>query len=324
MHRVSRRKFLKFGVMAGGTVMLPGFASSALAAQAPEYLTINGGGQGGAWYLGAAAIAELCKHYVWPNVSTTVQAGGGLINARQLHDKKIDFGFMFALDAAHAYKGTQDFKGNRMENLRAVMSTNPAFDATLAQPGIHSFMDLVGKTAAPGRPGLTGRATFEYIIHALGIADKVKIVNSGYPEMPSLFKDDVVQAVSVIGSNPHTVLSEIMSTDKGTLLPVDNHLAKIMVEKYDFDRVTIPANTYRGQPDPVPTIGTVTQLVTHADEPDDWVYHVAKVTWEHRQRLVLAHKSYKALDRSMVLRGNHIPLHPGAARYWREIGILKA
>jgi TRAP transporter TAXI family solute receptor len=96
-----------------------------------------------------------------------------------------------------------------------------------------------------------------------------------------------------------------------------------MVEKYDYDRITIPANSYPGQTEPVHTIGSVTQFVTHADEPDDWVYKITKVTWEHRQRLVQAHKSYKELDKSMVMQGNHIPLHPGAARYWREVGILK-
>jgi uncharacterized protein len=323
MNRFSRRTFIKIGLTAGGSALLPGVVSRALAASAPEFITINGGGQGGAWYLGATAIAELCKQDVWPKVSTTVQAGGGKINIRQLHQKKIDFGFMFALDATHAYKGTFDFKSNKMNNLRAVMSTNAAFFATVAKPGIKSYAELAGKAAAPGRAGLTGLVTFKAMMDVLGIEDKVKMVNSGYPEMASLYKDGVVQAVAVIGSNPHTVVNEIMSTSKGTLLSVDEKLAKVMVDKYDYDRITIPANTYPGQPDPVHTIGSVTQFVTHADEPEDWVYRVTKVTWEHRKRLVQAHKSYKELDKAMVLQGNHIPLHPGAARYWREVGILK-
>jgi hypothetical protein len=322
MNRFSRRQFIKVGLTAGGSMLLP-VSLRAFAAGAPEFLTINGGGQGGAWYLGAAAIAELCKQELWPNVSTTVGAGGGKINIRQLQQKKIDFGFMFALDTTHAYKGTLDFKNNQAKNLRAVMSTNAAFVATVVKPGIKSYADLAGKAAAPGRAGLTGLVTFQYMMEALGIKDKVKMVNSGYPEMPSLFKDGVVQAATAIGSNPHTVMSEIMSTSGGTLLPVDEKLAKIMVDKYDYDRVTIPANSYPGQTAAVPTIGSVTQLVTHADVPEDWVYRITKVSWENRQRLIQAHKSYKELDKAMVLQGNHIPLHPGAARYWREVGILK-
>lgn len=323
MTHFSRRKFIHVGLAAGASTVLPGTALRALAASVPEFLTINGGGQGGAWYLGATAIAELCKQKVWPSVSTTVQAGGGKINIRQLRDKKIDFGFMFALDATHAYKGTFDFKSGPAKNLRAVMSTNAAFVATVVKPGIKSYADLAGKSAAPGRAGLTGLVTFHYMMDVLGIKDKVKMVNSGYPEMASLFKDGIVQAVTVIGSNPHTVVSEIMSTSGGTLLPVDEKLAKMMVEKYDYDRIIIPANTYPGQNAAVQTIGSVTQLITHADVPEDWVYRVTKVSWENRPRLVQAHKSYKELDKAMVLQGNHIPLHPGAARYWREAGILK-
>jgi TRAP transporter TAXI family solute receptor len=319
MNKLHRRDVIRIGLMAGGTALLPGVVTRAFAAGAPEFLTINGGGQGGAWYLGAAAIGELCKKDVWPGVSTTVQAGGGKINARQLHQKKIDFGFMFALDATHAYKGKLDYKDNPMTNLRAVMSTNIAYVETVVKPGIKSYAELSGKAVDPGRAGMTGLVTFKYIIDALGL--KVKLVNSGYPEMASLFKDGVVQGVSVIGSNPHTSVSEIMSTSKGALLPVDDKLAKIMVDKYDYELVTIPANTYPGQTKDVPSIGSVTQFVTHAEVPEEWVYKVTKVTWEHRQRLVQAHKAYKELDKKMVLRGVRIPLHPGAARYWKEVGI---
>jgi hypothetical protein len=60
MNRFSRRTFIKIGLTAGGSALLPGVVSRALAASAPEFITINGGGQGGAWYLGATAIAELC------------------------------------------------------------------------------------------------------------------------------------------------------------------------------------------------------------------------------------------------------------------------
>jgi TRAP transporter TAXI family solute receptor len=319
MNKLHRRDVIRIGLMAGGTALLPGLATRAYAAGAPEFLTINGGGQGGAWYLGAAAIGELCKKDVWPGVSTTVQTGGGKINARLLHQKKIDFGFMFALDATHAYKGKLDYKDNRMANLRAVMSTNLAYLATVAKPGIKSYAELSGKAVDPGRAGMTGLAAFKYIAEALGI--NVKLVNSGYPEMASLFKDGVVQGVCVIGSNPHTAVSEIMSTSKGELLPMEGKLAKTMIDKYDYEPVTIPANTYPGQTKDVPSIGSVTQIVTHAEVPEEWVYKVTKVTWEHRQRLVQAHKSYKELDKKMVLRGVHIPLHPGAERYWKEIGI---
>ncbi|MGD9830647.1 MAG: TAXI family TRAP transporter solute-binding subunit, partial [Hyphomicrobiaceae bacterium] len=208
--------------------------------------------------------------------------------------------------------------------IRAVMSTNGAYVTALGKPDIKTFADLAGKAAAPGRGGMTGRVTYQYVLNELGIKSKVKEINSGYAEMPSLFKDGIAQAVVVIGSIPHPVIDEILSTHQGNLLPIDGKVAKVLTEKYNYEAVTIPAGTFKGQKADVQTVGSVTTLCTHADVPEEWVYKLTKAAWEGRQRLIQAHKAYKELDKTMVTKGVRIPFHPGAARYWREVGILKS
>ncbi len=320
---VTRRTFIGTGLAAGGLLLLPGGRLPAFAASDPEFLTLLGGGQGGAWYLGAAAMGELAKE-IWPGVSTTVTSGGGMSNLRNLAQKKVEFAYAFAMDATAAYRGTLDFEGRRIDGLRAIMSTNPAYVTTVAKPGIDTYRDLAGKSVAPGRAGFTGLKTFRYIAQEAGIADAVKEVNSDYPEMPSMFKDGVVQAATVIGSIPHPTIDEILSTAEGQLVSIDDDIAAALSEKYNYERVVIPAGTFRGQDRDVPTIGSVTQVLTHAEVPDDWVYKLTKASWENRQRLVQAHKAYAELDEKMVLMGVRIPLHPGAERFWREAGILSS
>ncbi len=325
MREIGRRDFMKISSsMALGTALaMPALSRGAKAAgAAPEYLTMTGGGQGGAWYLGAAAIAELAKK-IWPNASSTVTPGGGISNLKNVGAKKIEVGFAFAMDVTSAYQGTLKFEGKPIKNLRALMSTNGAFLSTIAKPGINSYADLAGKSAAPGRAGFTGLLSFERIVDKLGIAKDVKIVNTGYGEMSSLFQDNVVQSATVIGSIPHPVIDEILSVAEGNLLPIDGKVADELAAAFNYEKVTIPAGTFKGQDKDVPTIGSVTQVTTYSDLPDEWAYNIVKTTWENRKRLVQAHKAYGEFNEEMAVSGVRIPFHPGAEQYWREIGLLK-
>lgn len=326
MNKLGRRDFMKLGsglaIGAGAAVVLPtSMMRQAIAATQPEYLTMVGGGQGGAWYLGAAAIAELSKK-VWPGVSTTVTPGGGIANLMGVGAKKIEVGFAFAMDVTAAYKGMLKFEGKPVSNLRALMSTNGAYLSTVAKPDIKSYGDLIGKSSAPGRAGMTGLASFERIINQLGVADKIKIVNTGYGEMSSLFQDNVVQSATVIGSIPHPVVDEILSVSEGHVLPVEDDVAEALVKAFNYEKVTIPAGTFKGQDKAIPTIGSVTQVTTYAELPDEWAYNIVKTTWENRQRLVQAHKAYGEFGEEIAVKGVRIPFHPGAEQYWKEIGLL--
>jgi len=322
--KLIRRGFLRVGLYPA-VALIAGFGFISLPTQAaeepPEYLTFVGGGQGGAWYLGAAAMAEIAKG-IWPNVSTTVTPGGSLANLQGVGRRKIDIAYSFAMDVTAAKKGMLAFEGRPIEGVRAIMSTNAAYLSTVAKPDIKSYSDLAGKAAAPGRSGMTGLATFRNVVKEVGVADQVKEINTDYPEMSGLFKDGIVSSATVIGSIPHSTINEILSTSEGHLLTMEEDLIERLIEKYNYERMVIPAGTFVGQDEDVVTAGSVTQVVTHADVPDELIYKLTKAIWESRERLIQAHPAYKELAKEMVLKGIRVPLHPGAAKYWREIGLL--
>lgn len=320
--KLARRDFLRASLISAAAVAAGPklIGSMAYAAEAPDYLTFVGGGQGGAWYLGAAAMAEIAKN-LWPNVSTTVTPGGSLANLQSVGRRKIDIAYSFAMDVTAAHRGTLAFEGRPLKDIRAIMSTNAAYLSTVAKPEIQSYRDLAGKSVAPGRAGMTGLATFRNVVEEVGIANQVEEVNTDYPEMSGLFKDGIVSSATVIGSIPHSTINEILSTAEGHLLSMDEELLGRLSEKYNYERMVIPAGTFIGQKKDVVTAGSVTQVVTHADLPDEWIYKLTKSTWENRERLVQAHPSYKELTEEMVLSGIRVPLHPGAEQYWREIGL---
>ena len=86
---------------------------------------------------------------------------------------------------------------------------------------------------------------------------------------------------------------------------------------------TIPAKTYEGQDADVPTATVQNFLVTHEGVSEDTVYRITKALWTNLDQLVAAHSAAKAIKLSNALNGMPIPLHPGAAKYYKEVGILK-
>jgi uncharacterized protein len=85
----------------------------------------------------------------------------------------------------------------------------------------------------------------------------------------------------------------------------------------------IPATTYTGQTEDVPTAAIPNFLVTHAGVPDDTVYRIVKAMYDNLDTLHAAHSAARVIKRENAIKGMPIPLHPGAERYYREVGLIK-
>jgi uncharacterized protein len=85
----------------------------------------------------------------------------------------------------------------------------------------------------------------------------------------------------------------------------------------------IPAGTYNGQSADVPTATVINYLVTRSDLSADTVYAMTKAMYEHLADLAAAHSAAKGIQLAHALDGMPVPLHPGAARYYKEKGLLK-
>jgi TRAP transporter TAXI family solute receptor len=85
----------------------------------------------------------------------------------------------------------------------------------------------------------------------------------------------------------------------------------------------IPANTYTGQTQDVPTAAIPNFLVTHSGVSDELAYQMAKQMYENLDTLHTAHNAAKAIARDNAIKGMPVPLHPGAERYYKEVGLIK-
>jgi len=302
--RLLKRHIFLTLLLLGTLIAFFSFSSAVLASGekgVPKYLNIAGGGMGGGWYLGGAKLAEFATR-IWPGISVTASPGGGLANPMRIEKGETDIAFTYTHNAIAAYKGISPFK--KPIDLRAIMS--------------------VGGTA-----GKAGRAMTMLVLKAYGLEEgkDFKNISAGYDKAPSLFVDGLVSSAHVFGHVPHIVMREILIRRKANILPIDDEIASKLVSKHEgLVKLTIPANKYKYQNQPVLTVGAMSSIVCRPDLPDEMVYKLTKYFWEHMEEVAKAKSSYKELldgGEKLVTRGIKIPFHPGAERYWKEIGVLK-
>ena len=89
-----------------------------------------------------------------------------------------------------------------------------------------------------------------------------------------------------------------------------------------YQSAMIPANTYDGQADAVPTVAITNILVTRADVPDEVAYQMTKLLFDNLPRLGTSHSAAKDITLKNAAKNLPIALHPGAERYYKEVGAL--
>ncbi|MFB6202254.1 MAG: TAXI family TRAP transporter solute-binding subunit [Halorhabdus sp.] len=289
----------------------------------PSSLTFAGGGEGGAWYLGAATWAQFAKK-AFSGVNTTTTTGGGRSNVVKTSNKELDFAWTFTNTLNQGYHGTAGFPKS-YKNIRAVCSVWPAQVMALAHPDIKSYNDLKGKSIAPGKKGFSGYAAALRVLKNYGISkDQVEIVTGGYSAMPSLFKDGTVASVHVMGSIPHPVISNSLAQAKGRLLPVNSDIrSKIISNNPGYLNLDIPAGSFDAvnNDSAVSTVGAQTIVFTYKDMPESVVYELTKMNFKNKQRMVDAHSVYQKMSVDQATAGfSDVPIHPGAKRALKELG----
>jgi hypothetical protein len=290
------------------------------AEKAPEFLRFAGGGMGGAWYLGAAKLASFAEK-VWPSLSATATPGGGIANLRRLQKGEYQIAFTFTSAIYTASKGIAPFK--KPIDLRFVASTNPAYVMTVAVPSIKSWNDLKGKKLNGGVMGFSGYAMAQRLIKTYGF-EKTKLISSTYDKMPDMHVDKIVDATLVYGSVPHLVPNEILVRRKANFLPIDDWVRdKLISQNPGYVKLTIKPGSFKTQDYPVETLGSMTAIVARPDVPDHVVYQLLKYAWAHRQDMIDAHVVYKSFVGETVPKGRTIPWHPGAEKFWKEVGVIK-
>ena len=139
-------------------------------------------------------------------------------------------------------------------------------------------------------------------------------------------RDGQLDAAFLIAGYPTAALVELSSTVGMTLLPVEGAMREKVLKAIPFwFEATIPAGTYKGIDKDVPTVAVGAWWVTNVKQPEELVYKVTQALWNKNTRELLdtGHAKGKAIVRENAVKGISIPFHPGAERYYKEVGLLK-
>lgn len=318
----------EFGFLATAAGLTAGGLHPALAQQ-PAFFRIGTGGTAGTYYPVGGMLANAIS--APPSLILTAQASNGSVaNINAVASGQAESGFSQADVAAWAYTGTGLFEGKgKIEDLRLIANLYPEslhFVATKSS-GVKSIAELKGKRVSLDEPGSGTLVDARIILKAFGIAESdIKAEYLKPNQSADKIKDGSLDAFVFVGGYPTAAISELAATGNGVvLLPIDGAPAEAIRKEYPFFATdNIPANTYKDVP-AVATLAVGAQWVTSAKQPDDLVYNITKALWSDKTRAVLdaGHAKGKVIRKETALAGAGIPVHPGAARFYKEVGLSK-
>ncbi len=292
------------------------------------HLSIATGGTGGVWYPYGGGLAHVIGRHV-RNVDATAEVTAASVdNLRFLRQGSADIAFTMADALADAAAGRGPFARDGAIPARAIASlyTNYMHLIARADRGIRTVSDLRGRVVATGAPG-SGIETVALRMFAVtGLRPGRDVTTYGLSGSQSVdaFKDGKIDAFFWMGGIPTGTILDLMSTEyeRVTFVATDALVATLN-QRYGatYFRTVIPKGGYPHLGADVPTLGVSNVLVVHSAMSDALAYDITKAMFAHREELIAVHPEARHLDPAIASRDLPVPLHPGAARYYREIGV---
>lgn len=310
-------------------------------AQEQRYFRIGTGGTGGTYFQIGGAIAsaissppgapECQRNRVCgvPGLIAVAQATQGSIeNVQAIAQGKMESGLVQADIAGWAWRGSRMFqKTGKVEGLRAIASLFPESLHLVASEasGIKELKDLVGKRISLGEPESGTVADVRLVLAAAGLKEeRLKAQYLRVGQAAANLKSGELDAFFFVAGAPVPAIQDVATAGPIRLLAIPDPIIDGIVKKYRFlVRDEIPAGTYKGVEEAVPTIGTTAVWVVAADVQESLVYAILKALWQEPTQKLLAsrHPIGSRIRLDTALQGLDIPLHPGAARFYQEQGI---
>ena len=289
------------------------------------FLSLGTAPPGGAFFVVGGALAEVLNGQPEENWSVTAEAtSGSQENIRRLATGELDFALSNAAITYFAMRGTEGW--DRAYPVRTVMTLAPniALFLTRADSDVQTISDLRGKRVTIGPAGAGFEFFVDPLLSAHGVSyDDFNVLNVTQTAAVDMLADGSAEAVFIGGAIPTASITQATASMEIRFLPFDDQAARELAAEYVFFApAVIPADTYKGQTADFPTLDVGSMhLITAADQTADLVYRVTKALYENQAQVVQRHAAGNAINPINVVRDTGTEFHPGAIRYYQEIGI---
>ena len=312
-------------------LLLGSMTASTAVSAADQYVTIGTGGVTGVYYPTGGSICRLVnKDRASHGVRCTVEStGGSVYNINTIRAGELDLGVAQSDWQYHAYNGTSKFSdAGAFTDLRAVFSVHPEPFTVVARAdsGIRDLMDLKGKRVNIGNPGSGQRGTMEVLMDALGWDKSTFALASELKssEQSKALCDNKIDAMVFTVGHPSGSIKEATTSCDSVLVNVTGSAVDGLVANNDFYRTaTIPGGMYNGNPDDTVTFGVGATVVSSTAVSDHVIHSIVKGVFENFDAFKKLHPAFANLKKAeMISDGLSAPLHDGAARYYKEAGLM--
>lgn len=326
--RTLLRAFLPIALLATVALVVRNPRELARTRGSRVHLSIATGGTGGVWYPYGGGLARVIGRYVRNTAATAEVSAASVDNLRFLRAGTADLAFTMADALADAAAGSGPFAREGAIPARAIASlyTNHVHLVAREGIGVKSVGDLRGKIVSVGSPGSGTEAIAIRLLEAAGIDAARGIRRHGLSASQSVdaFKDGKLDAFFWVGGVPTGAILDLASSSAVDFVFIGTEdLLPELGRRHGalYFKTVIPAGVYPGLTTDVPSVGVANVLVAHNTMSDALAYEITRAMFEHRAELIAVHPEARHLDPQRAVTGLPVPLHPGAARYYREVGI---
>ena len=314
-----KKVFAAGAVLAAAAVLFTGCNGNA-DVEGKKFLNIGTGGTAGTYYPIGGAIAEVLNKEL-PGMSASAQStGASVANINMLGDGEIDLATVQNDIAYYAAHGTEMFQDKKVDGLQGIASLYPETCqfVTLKSSGIKSLAELKGKRVAVGAVGSGVEANVRQILAAYGVTySDIDAQYLSFAEGASALKDGSVDVAVLTAGYPTASVQDIAAQNPVRLLPVEGKAADALIAQYPFyTKTVIPAGTYAGFDEEVPSVAVMAMLVAGPTVNDDLGYCVTKAIFSNLDRLQAAHAVGKQIAKDTAKTGMSLPMNAGAEKYF--------
>ena len=283
------------------------------------------GGTGGTYYPFGGAIANIWNTKI-ENMNVTAQAtGASAENLRLINKGEAEYAIVQNDVMDYAYNGTALFAGEKLANIMTIgtLYSEVVQIAVSKDSGIKSIADFKGNRISVGDAGSGVEFNAKQIMEGYGLTfDDIKKSNLSFKESAEGIQNGTLDGCFVTAGVPNAALQELAFTAGLTLVPVDGEAAKKICEKYGYyTQTTIPGGTYKGTDDDTPALAIKATLAVSSKLDEQTVYEMTKALFENLDELATAHAKGKEVSAKAAVTGVSVPFHPGAKKYFKEIGL---
>lgn len=298
----------------------------------PIEASIAFGSPGGLWFMLCSGISESVNR-TYPGSNLELSPGGNFPNLSRTNEGTLDFGLTLTNMTYEGYNGIGQID-EKMNNVGGIAVFYPSTFQLLFREklGINSFEEILENKIAVnmsiGEPGGNSAAVFGYVLaeYGLTISDLedwgCKLYEKRLSETEEMFNDGAIDGIWYIAGAPTPAIAQIGTNADLVVIELPANIRKVLVDNYGYNNYVLPGGSYSFLENDYTTICSYTMLTASLNVSEETAYKVAKSINENIDYIRTIHASLKGITSESIITGMPVPLHPGAEKYYKEVGLM--